>query len=177
MPIPKVDAFGTLVLQGIVIPDEKVAEGVLIKSTSAVWREIARMAAADPSLLQQLSPIQFEELIAGAFEREGYSVVLTPRSGDFGRDLIATSKGLGAIKVLGSVKRYAPGNLVTAEQCRSLIGVLSTDLSASKGIVTTTSDFAPGVWNDPGIKPLLPTRLDLMNGSMVQAWLADLANQ
>lgn len=168
--------IATLVLSGLIIPEGRVDEGILIKSTSAVWMKIAREFAADWSRALQLSPTQWEEMVAGAYERAGYSVILTPRSGDHGRDVIATSKGVGSVKILGSVKAYKPGHLVDAEACRSLMGVVVADQKASKGIITTTSDFAPKILDDPSILPFLPTRLELMNGKALQAWLADLSS-
>jgi restriction system protein len=165
----------TLVVQGLIIPERESVEGVLVKSTSAIWMEISKMLVADWTLAMQLTPRQWEELIAGAYEREGYKVTLTPSSGDYGRDIIATSTGIGSVKILGSVKRYAPDHLVDAEACRSLLGVLSGDHSASKGIITTTSDFAPRIRTDPFIAPFLPTRLELVNGLELKKWLADLS--
>ncbi|PAY05388.1 hypothetical protein CK489_28780 [Bradyrhizobium sp. UFLA03-84] len=166
-----------LVVQGLIIPERKVSEGVLIKSISVVWREIARMLAKDWELASQLTPTQWEEMVAGAYEQTGYKVVLTPRSGDHGRDIIATSTGIGSVKILGSVKKYAHGHRVDAEACRSLLGVLSADQKASKGIITTTSDFAPQIRTDPSIAPFLPTRLELMNGIDLQKWLSDLTSK
>jgi restriction system protein len=89
--------------------------------------------------------------------------------------VIAPSSGMGSIKILGSVKRYAPDHLVTAEACRSLMGVVAADQKASKGIITTTSDFAPMVRTDPSLAPFLPTRLELMNGHELQKWPAELS--
>jgi restriction system protein len=116
-------------------------------------------------------------MVAGAYERAGYRVILTPRSGDYGRDVVATSVGVGSIKILGSVKAYSPGHLVDAEACRSLLGVVTANQKASKGIITTTSDFAPKIPTDPSIAPFLPTRLELMNGKALQAWLAELSSE
>jgi restriction system protein len=169
--------IATLVVQGLIIPEKKVAEGILIKSTSAIWLEIARRLGTDWALASQLTPTQWEEMVAGAYERAGYQVILTPRSGDQGRDVIATSAGIGSIKILGSVKKYAPGHLVDAEACRSLIGVITADQKASKGIITTTSDFAPMVRTDPSVAPFLPTRLELMNGVELQKWLTELSGK
>ena len=168
----------SLVMQGIIVPDgQKVSEGVLLKSTSAVWSEIARVLANDWSQAWHLTPEQWEEMVAGAYEKAGYRTILTPRSGDFGRDVIASREGVGAIKVLGSVKRYAPDHLVDAEACRSLLGVLGMDRSASKGIISTTSDFSPKIEADPFIAPALPYRLELMNGEKLQSWLKALAEE
>ena len=119
LPPPNI---ASLVLQGLVVPETRTNEGVLIKSVSVAWIEIARHLGGDWSLVMQLDPRQWEEIVAGAFQREGYEVVLTPRSGDHGRDLIATRSGIGAVRLLGSVKRYAAGHRVDAEACRSLLG-------------------------------------------------------
>lgn len=167
----------SFVMQGIIVPDQKVSEGVLLRSTSAVWIEIASVLGNDWSQAWQLTPDQWEEMVAGAYEKSGYKTILTPRSGDFGRDVIASREGVGAIRILGSVKRYAPDHLVDAEACRSLLGVLSMDRNASKGIISTTSDFAPRIEADPSIAPALPYRLELMNGEKLQAWLKSLAEE
>lgn len=55
------------------------------------------------------------------------------------------------------------------------MGVLSADLQASKGIITTTSDFAPGIKKDPLIQALVPYRLELVNGKGLQEWFEQLA--
>jgi restriction system protein len=40
-----------------------------------------------------------EEIVAGAFKRARYDeVTLPPRSGDFGRDVIAVKHGVGCVK-------------------------------------------------------------------------------
>ena len=54
------------------------------------------------------------------------------------------------------------------------MGVLHGD-SASKGFLTTTSDFAPRLRQDPLITPFMPARLDLINGSMLLGRLQNLA--
>jgi restriction system protein len=73
-----------------------------------------------------LPPEKWEEIIAGAFKRARYDeVILTPRSGDHGRDVIAVKHGVGCVKIIGSVKAYKPGNLVPYDTVRSLIGVMS----------------------------------------------------
>jgi len=104
-------------------------------------------------------------------------VILTPRSGDHGRDVVAIKNGIGCIRIIGSVKAYAPGNLVRPDDVRALAGVLHGDLKASKGIITTTSDFAPSIPTDPYLAPLMPYRLELMNGIKLMEWLNKLTKQ
>lgn len=165
----------TLSISSIIIPERRVAEGILVKSTAILWREIVESLGSDWSRAYQLSPQQWEELIAGAFKKAQYDeVVLTPRSGDHGRDVIAIKHGVGCVKIIGSVKAKKPGNLVGYDDVRALIGVLNGERDASKGIITTTSDFPPKIETDPFIAPLLPTRLELMNHKKLLRWLREL---
>jgi restriction system protein len=166
-----------LAVSSIIIPEGRGPEGILIKSTSAVWNELVQSLGSDWSIAFQLSPEKWEEIVAGAFKKEKYDeVVLTPRSGDFGRDVIAIKHGVGCVKIIGSVKRYAPGHLVPYDEVRALLGVLSGERDASKGIITTTSDFPPKIETDKFIAPFLPTRLELVNGAQLQAWLTKVLN-
>jgi restriction system protein len=159
----------TLSVSSIIIPERSTEEGVLVKATSQVWVEIVQALGTDWTLAYQLPPEKWEEIVAGAFKKAKYDeVTLTPRSGDHGRDVIAIKRGIGCVKIIGSVKRYAPGNLVEYDDIRALLGVLSGERDASKGIITTTSDFPPRVNEDPFIAPFLPTRLELMNGEALQ---------
>jgi restriction system protein len=118
------------------------------------------------------------EIIAGAFVKAGFDeVILTPRSGDHGRDVIAIRKGIGSIKILDSVKAYRPGHLVTKEEVHALMGVVAIDPNASKGILTTTSDFAPKLLEDPRLAQAVPHRIELMNGAALRKWLKELADK
>ena len=165
-----------LSVSSIIIADAKTSEGTLIKSTSAIWREIVRQIGSDWSLAYQIPPEKWEEIIAGAFKEDGFDeVTLTSRSGDHGRDVIAIRRGVGCIKILGSVKAYGPGKIVPYDAVRSLLGVMSAERNTSKGMITTTSDFPKNIETDPFIAPFLPTRLELLNGRKLQAWLTELA--
>jgi restriction system protein len=165
-----------LVISQLIIPEKRTADGFLIKSTSLLWHEIVRKLGNDWSIAFQISPDKWEELVAGAFKEAGYDeVTITPCSGDHGRDVIAIKNGIGCVKILGSVKAYAPHNLVSYDSVRSLMGVVSSDRNASKGIISTTSDFPPNIEDDPLIAPLIPTRLELMNGTKLQNWLRELS--
>jgi restriction system protein len=164
-----------IVISTLIIPEKKVREGLLIASTSIAWKGIVAGLSRDWSKALELSSDQWEELIAGAYHRAGYSeVILTPRTGDHGRDVIAIQKGIGSIKIIGSVKAYKPGLLVSYDHIRALIGTMTGEQNVSKGIITTTSDFPPKVMDDPFIKPFIPYRLELMNGEKTQQWLKSL---
>jgi len=103
-------------------------------------------------------------------------VTLTPRSGDFGRDVIAVKRGLGTIRIIDQVKAYSLNHLVIADDVRALLGVSQSD-KASKGFLTTTSDVAPQLPSDILLKPFMPAQLKLINGTMLLARLEELAKK
>ena len=163
-----------ILLQTVIIPSDQTDEGLLIQAVAFPWFDIVELLAKDPSVAYQLSARHWEEIIAGAYKRAKFDdVILTPRSGDYGRDVIAIKKGLGSVRIIDQVKAYKPDHLVTANDVRALMGVLHAE-SASKGFVTTTSDFAPKLKVDPFISPLIPSRLGLINGPMLFQRLRDL---
>jgi len=156
--------FSALVEKG-----DRTGEGDLIIAVTPVFRRFLRELERDPNALYKLDSRQFEELIAGAYNEDGCHVVLTPRSGDGGRDVIATRSDFGTIRVLDQVKLYRPHRVVEADDVRALYGVLGNDLGASKGIVTTTSRFAPGVYKE--FERQIPGRITLRDGEQLRDWL------
>ena len=128
----------------------------------------------DPAAIYQIGWRTWEELIAGAYTREGFEVILTPRSNDKGRDVIATKSGVGAVRFFDQVKAYAPHRVVDADEVRAMLGVLTAEANVSKGIITTTSQFAPGVWRDENIQRLMPYKLELKDREKLLPWLASI---
>src|SRR5947207_1074260 len=142
-----------VLLQMAIVPGARTNEGTLIEAVAVPWFEIVSLLEKNPRVAFEIPPDKWEELIAGAYKTAGFDeVTLTPRSGDYGRDVIAIKKGLGSIRVIDQVKAYKPPHLVDANDVRALMGVLQGD-GASKGFLTTTSDFAPRISVDPLIVP------------------------
>jgi restriction system protein len=146
-PLPLIAAVEAaapcLLLQMVIVPGALTSEGRLIEAVAIPWFDIIDLLTKDPNIAFQIPACKREEIIAGAYHKYGFEeVTLTPRSGDHGRDVIAVKRGLGSIHVIDQVKAYKPGHLVTANDVRALLGVLQED-GASKGFLTTTSDFAP----------------------------------
>jgi restriction system protein len=167
----------SLLLQSVIVPGTKTAEGQLIEAVALPWFEIIELLKNDPSIAYKLPPRKWEEIIAAAYKKAGFEeVTLTPRSGDYGRDVIAVKRGLGFIRVIDQVKAYKPDHLVAANNVRALMGVLQGD-GASKGFLTTTSDFAPKLQEDPLIIPFIPSRLELINGKALLRRLEELAKK
>lgn len=167
-----------MLVKTIIRPYSKSAEGTLIKAVAVPWRMIARLLEKDTRLAYQISPEKWEEMVAAAFDQDGYDeVTLTPRSGDYGRDVIAVKHGVGSVRIIDSVKAYKPGHLVKHDDVRALLGVLSGDQLATKAILSTTSDFAPRISSDPFIARFIPYRLELMNGSDLVKWMSEVAKR
>ena len=175
--VQSITAVSDLLLQAVIVPGDKTTEGRLIEAVAFPWFDVIAFLAKDPDAAFQFPSDKWEEIIAGAYKQFGFEeVTLTPRSGDHGRDVIAIKKGLGSIRVIDQVKAYKPGHRVTAKDVQALIGVLQGD-GASKGFLTTTSDFAPRIWKNPLIIGFMPSRLELINGKKLLATLEELAKK
>jgi restriction system protein len=168
----------TIVLKAVLDFGQATDDGKLVSAIRLPWFEIVRLLQENSASVYQISWEKWEEIIAGAYKRAGFDeVILTPRSGDKGRDVIATRWGVGSIRFFDQVKAYSPGHVVSAEEVRAMIGVIHGAQNVSKGIVTTTSEFAPRVREDEYIKPFLPHRLELKPRDDLLAWLAELSTE
>ena len=165
-------AMPEIMLKALLTLGRNDSEGRLVEAVAVPWYEILRLIQNDPEAAYRIDPRQWEEIVAGAYTRAGYDeVILTPRSGDKGRDVIATKFGVGSIRIFDQVKAYRPGHLVTADEVRSMLGVITGADNVSKGVVTTTSHFAPRLAEDPYIKKYLPYRLELKPREDLFSWL------
>lgn len=173
-PLDLPEAY-SLTVQAIVSLGSKTADGQLVVAVKPVWDVLLRLVKADPDALLTLPPLKLEELIAASYERRGFDrVTLTPRSADLGRDVIAEKDGWGSVRIVDQVKAYKRGHRVTAEEVRALGFVMLADQSASKGVVTTTSEFAPRIGEDKLLKPFLGTRIELIDGKELASRLVQL---
>ena len=169
-----VDAVGTpsvfrgapsVTLTAIVQTVGNVESGKLVTVLEPAWQAIVRELKANPNALSMFNPRQWEEIVAASYDKAGFEdVILTPQSGDLGRDIIATKYGHWSVRIVDQVKSYKQGHLVTANDVQALLGVLAGDPNSCKGVITTTSDFAPKIKEHPLIAPFLPHRLQLVNG-------------
>lgn len=148
-----------------------VDDGRLVQGVAAPWYTIVELFERDPSVIYQIDAFKWEEIIAGAYKVDDYEVVLTPRSGDRGRDVIAVKKG---ICIFDEVKAYKPGHLVSAQEVRAMLGVVASHRNVSKGVITTTSGFAPRLMEDEAIAAHVPYRIELRARKQLLTWLAEL---
>lgn len=132
------DALGKVATE--VIYEANKPDLVIFK---AVSEELLARLSKFPEDRFLIDPRVFEETVAELLARMGYSVRLTPRSGDKGRDVIA-SIGTPAAPVLMLVecKRYAEHRLVGPEPVTRLWFRMFDD-HANMAMVVTTSGFQP----------------------------------
>lgn len=165
----------SLLIQTVVEKGDKTDDGEVILAVTLPWYHIIAELMRDPEFAYRMTPRMWEEMVAGIYERAGFDeVILTPHSADHGRDVIAVKKGVGIIRVIDQVKAFKPPHRVKADDVRALLGVLRGD-GASKGFLTTTSDFAPTLREDPLIKPFLGNTIELVSGDMLLTRLKELS--
>lgn len=163
-----------ITVQAIITCGDKTNEGRLVEGVGIAWDEIIKLLTDNPEELYKIDPRKFEELIAGAYVRDGYEVELTPRSGDKGRDVVATRHGVGSIRIFDQIKRYKITRPVSADEVRALVGVITMAPNVSKGVITTTSTFAPKLLFDNDIARFVPHRLELKPKNVLLPWLQSL---
>ncbi len=95
----------------------------------------------NPILLHQLSSYEFERIIAKIFEKRGFSVKITPKTRDGGKDIFIAKNDLCSFLFYVECKKYAPNRPVGIEVIQRLYGVISAE-KATGGIIATTSYFA-----------------------------------
>lgn len=98
----------------------------------------------DPKLMHGMNPRDFEFFIAELLSKLGFeNIIVTPRSGDKGRDIIATqSPGDIPMIVAFECKKYAPNRKIGPDTMRALLGTISHHPTrANKGVLITTSSF------------------------------------
>ena len=113
----------------------------LIEIASIVDAKLREYCRHHPERLFELTPRQFEELVAELFDGFGFEVELTQRTRDGGRDIVAMRRGIYRAKCLIECKHYAKHRKVGIAPVRALHGTTLDD-RATKGILATTARFS-----------------------------------
>lgn len=122
------------------LPDGRI-EG-LFDAVAIIRARWITPSGNDICRLRELSPRDFERLIAALYAKLGYQVTLTPERSDGGRDVEAT-KQLAGQNDYAFIECKAHSNPIGVKEVRSLLGVVSTE-HANRGILMTTSRFTRG---------------------------------
>jgi len=124
----------------------KEEKSAIISVDSLPFRLIARIMKS-PNEVKNLTPRQFEEFVAGTLDQLGFSdVILTPRSRDGGKDVIASHQINGIpLSFYFECKKYADDNKIQLETLRTLLGTVAHDArKVNMGVLVTTSAFTKG---------------------------------
>lgn len=170
--LSRFDSSGIIDSQGRPISSQSQPPPAIIRSVQYVNDEMIRDIYANPKTMHTLSPRQFEELTAELLYRQGYTVELTPASGDGGVDIYAAKKdGVGTFMYLVECKKYSPKNKVGVSVVRSLHGVVQHK-RANAGLVVTTSSFTKGAKE---FQAEIKYQLQLADYMALHEWLEKIA--
>jgi restriction endonuclease Mrr len=150
----------------------KEEKSALISVDGLPLRLIAKIMRS-PNEVKNLTPRQFEEFVAEILAQLGFTnVILTPRSRDGGKDVIASNKINGIpLSFYFECKKYADDNKIQLETLRALLGTLAHDArQVNKGVLVTTSTFTKGS-ND---FILSEARLDGKDYDGILGWIDEL---
>ena len=126
----------------LILPEKELIEVVKPKIISTNISFIERLKKS-PQAIYDLSPRQYEELLADLLEDMGYEIELTPATRDGGKDIMAyMNTAHGKILCLVEAKRYRADRTVGVGLVRELFGTLA-DANATSAMLVTTSSFSP----------------------------------
>ncbi|WP_052310870.1 restriction endonuclease [Paenibacillus sp. Aloe-11] len=101
--------------------------------------QLIKYLARFPELLREIDPRRFEEIVAEIFHKKGFSVSLTPRTRDGGKDIYALQNGIfGRQLFVIECKRYSTTNKVGVELVRGIYGVKMAERATAAMLVTTS---------------------------------------
>ena len=128
---------------GIILPSKEIVypSKEIITEVSIIKESIIDEIYKNPELVYNMSPRQFEELIAELYDKLGYKVELTKTTRDGGKDIIIYSDGpTGHNMYYVECKMYKKDNKIDVELVRSFYGVVEAS-RATAGILVTSSSF------------------------------------
>lgn len=145
----------------------------------ATAAEVIREIQSKPNLIRDISPRQFEEIVAELFRHQGYQVELTKRTRDGGKDIIAISKNNFGIelKFFIECKHYAEDNKVGVDVVRALHGVKNTINGPNKIIIATTSSFTTSAVNFAKQEVTSSWDVSLADFNDIMRWIGDYGQQ
>lgn len=149
--------------------EEKTA---IIKVNNLPLRVLSKILS-NPAEVRNITPREFEEFIADLLNELGFKdVVLTPRSRDGGKDIIASHSIQGIpLTFYFECKKYAESNKTQIETMRTLLGTVAHDSQkVNKGVLVTTSTFTKGCKD----LILAESRLDGKDYNDILGWVSEL---
>src|SRR5271157_953867 len=66
---PSISPLSELLLQAVIVPGDRTAEGRLIAAVAIPWFDIIELLQKDPKIAFQITPEKWEEIVAGAYRK------------------------------------------------------------------------------------------------------------
>ena len=162
------DKDAAAIYEDIVFSSIPKVERSIATISTVYWEKAIQVLSSNPTLLHQLPPRKFEELIAELLSDQGLEVTLTPPTKDGGFDILAYDKSvLGKHLFLVECKRYAPNRPVGVEFVRALFGVVEKK-KATGGMIVTSSRFTADAIQESND---LRYRMSLRDYNAIREWL------
>lgn len=115
----------------------------LITEVRLINKSILDRIGRRPEAIRELTPRQFEELVAELYLERGYEVKLTQQTRDGGKDLIIMNRSdIGNFMIYAECKHHSPDRPVGVSVVSELHGRIDLD-RATAGMVVTSSYFSP----------------------------------
>ena len=105
-------------------------------SDTLFWKDKSAIEYRSLSDLKRMHPFKFEDYVAKLYKNMGYSVKQTKRTGDGGKDIVATKNGQ---TYFVECKRYS--DPINVHKMRDFVGACVLGGKGVKGIYVTTSSF------------------------------------
>lgn len=105
-------------------------------SDTLFWKDKSAIKYRSLSDLKRMHPFKFEDYVAKLYKNMGYSVKQTKRTGDGGKDIVATKNGQ---TYFVECKRYS--DPINVHKMRDFVGACVLGGKDVKGIYVTTSSF------------------------------------
>lgn len=105
-------------------------------SDTLFWKDKSAIKYRSLSDLKRMHPFKFEDYVAKLYKNMGYSVKQTKRTGDGGKDMVATKNGQ---TYFVECKRYS--DPINVHKMRDFVGACVLGGKDVKGIYVTTSSF------------------------------------
>lgn len=134
--------------KGLILNNKKIIDTspefkLITTDISIVNKSILDKIKSRPEDVYNLTPRQFEEMVAELMTKRGYQVDLTKQTRDGGKDLIiANHSDIGDFMYYVECKRYAAHNPIGVNLIRELAGTISAD-RVTAGLMITSSYFSP----------------------------------
>jgi len=134
---------GFLSNNGLILDPSSPEFSFLTNDIQVINKSLLGKVQNNPNYMYNLSPREFEEMVAELMYKKGYSVDLTKQTRDGGKDLIiANHQDIGDFIYYVECKRFSSHRPVGVNLVRELVGTIYAD-RVTAGIMITSSYFSP----------------------------------